>query len=201
MIIYGASGHGKVIAEILEVSGISGLVFVDDKPVGSTFLDYPLYHTRELVQLDSHALIIAVGNNKIRKAIVGRLNADFARAIHPSAQLSKRCQPGAGTVVMAGVAVNAATKVGRHVILNTNCSVDHDCELEDYVHISPGAALAGGVSVGEGTHIGIGASVIQGIRIGKWATIGAGAVVLKDVPDFAVVVGVPGMVIKYNPSD
>ena len=76
--------------------------------------------------------------------------------------------------------------------------MEHDCKISDFAHISPNAALAGNVEVGEGTHVGIGASVIQGIKIGKWATIGAGAVVIKDVPDFAVVVGSPARIIKYN---
>jgi len=84
------------------------------------------------------------------------------------------------------------------VIINTNASVDHDCKIHDFAHISPQVGLAGGVEIGEGTHIGIGACIIQNITIGKWATIGAGTVVLKNVPDYAVVVGNPGKIIKYN---
>jgi acetyltransferase EpsM len=101
---------------------------------------------------------------------------------------------------MANVSVNVHTTIGRHVILNTNCCVDHDCVLEDFVHISPHASLAGNVQVGEGTQIGIGASIKQNIRIGKWVMIGAGAVIIRDVPDYSVVVGNPGRIIKTNQS-
>ncbi|WP_439881752.1 acetyltransferase [Pontibacter sp. MBLB2868] len=202
MIIYGASGHGKVIAEILERNGVTDLVFVDDKPGGETFLGYPLHHTSMLPELGDQEVIIAVGNNRTRKKIADSLEKAYRIAMHPSAQISPRCKPGAGTVVMAGVVVNADSRIGEHVILNTNCSIDHDCVLEDYVHISPNVALAGNVTVGEGTQVGIGSSVIQGIKIGNYATIGAGAAIIEDVPDFAVVVGVPGKVIKYtNPLD
>jgi len=200
MIIYGASGHGKVIAEILEESGISDIAFVDDQPVGESFLGYPLHHTAELDQLQKTPIIIAVGNNSIRKKLVGELAPRFATAKHPSAQISKRSIIGEGTVIMAGVSVNSESIIGRHVILNTNCSIDHDCVIADYVHVSPNAALAGNVIVGECTHIGIGASVIQGIKIGKYVTVGAGAAIIEDIPDYAVVVGVPGKIIKYNPS-
>ena len=99
---------------------------------------------------------------------------------------------------MPQVVVNADVTIGKHCILNSGSIIEHDCVLSDYVHISPNASLAGNVSVGEGTQIGIGASVIQGITIGKWVTIGAGAVIIEDVPDFAVVVGNPGRVIKMN---
>jgi sugar O-acyltransferase (sialic acid O-acetyltransferase NeuD family) len=200
MIIYGASGHGKVVAEIVEVSGNTDITFVDDQPKGDTFLGYPLILANTLSFLPNHKLIIAIGNNRIRKNIAQKLNWDFTIAIHPSAQVSKRSQIKSGTVIMAGVSVNSECKIGEHVILNTNCSIDHDCDLEDFVHISPNVALGGDVRVGTCSHIGIGASVIQGIKIGKHVTIGAGAVIIEDVPDFAVVVGVPGKIIKYNPT-
>lgn len=89
-------------------------------------------------------------------------------------------------------------QIGRHYIINTGAVVEHDCKLADFIHVYPNASLAGNVSVGVGTHIGIGATVIQGIKIGQWATIGAGAVIIEDVPDFAVVVGVPGKTIRYQ---
>jgi acetyltransferase EpsM len=99
---------------------------------------------------------------------------------------------------MSNVSVNVQSNIGHHVILNTNCSIDHDCILEDFVHVSPNAALAGNIQVGEGSQIGIGACVMQNIRIGKWVMVGAGAVIIRDVPDYAVVVGNPGRIIKMN---
>ncbi|CAL1519253.1 acetyltransferase [Chitinophaga sp. MM2321] len=199
--IYGASGHGKVIIEILEANGMEiGGVFDDSMSV-TTLLDYPVAGFDPLKVNGTAQLIISIGNNRVRKKIASELQVTFGKAIHPAANISPRCTIDEGTVVMAGVTVNSHVQIGRHVIINTNAVVDHDCLLEDYVHISPGVALAGNVQVREGTHVGIGATVIQGIKIGRWCTIGAGAVIRKDVPDYGVVVGNPGRIIKYNTQE
>jgi sugar O-acyltransferase (sialic acid O-acetyltransferase NeuD family) len=198
--LFGASGHAKVICEILETLRHIPHGLIDDNPLVTSLLDYPVYNTLEqaAVTAGDH-FVISIGNNRIRKAVAAKLNGvQFASAIHPSAIISPRSRIGEGTVVMPNVTVNVSGTIGRHVILNTNCSIDHDCIIEDFVHISPNAALAGNVKVGEGTHIGIGACVTQNITIGKWATVGAGAVIIRDVPDYAVVVGNPGSVIKMN---
>jgi sugar O-acyltransferase (sialic acid O-acetyltransferase NeuD family) len=198
--LYGASGHAKVICEILESQHRIPKGLIDDNPLVTSLLDYPVYHTLEQASVNSgDHFIISIGNNRIRKAVVAKLNGvQFTSAIHSSAIISPRAGVGEGTVVMSNVSVNVHSTVGRHVILNTNCSVDHDCVVEDFVHISPNAALAGNVKVGEGTQVGIGACVMQNITIGKWATIGAGAVIIRDVPDYAVVVGNPGRIVKMN---
>ncbi len=197
--LYGASGHAKVVIEILERQQkiISGLI--DVNPAIKTIFEYPVFQEMPDVDLkDDVKMIICVGDNIIRKALAEKTLAGFEVATHPSANISLRSSIGEGAVIMAGVSVNSGVNIGKHAILNTNCSIDHDCNLENYVHISPNAALAGNVRVGEGTHIGIGACVIQGIKIGRWATIGAGTVIIRDVPDYAVVVGNPGRIIKYN---
>ena len=196
-VLIGAGGHGMVIAEILEAMGEGIFCFTDDHPLLTAQLGYTVIQNLEaLDDTESKQFIISIGNNAIRKKISEAHALHYGRAIHPSAQLSSRASVGEGTVVMAGVCVNSSTTIGKHCILNTQCSIDHECVLEDFVHVSPGAALAGNIKVGAGTHIGIGASVIPGITIGKWCTIGAGAVVLNDVPDYSTVVGVPGKVIK-----
>jgi len=197
--LLGASGHGKVIAEILERSGAAIQGVFDDNPAVEGLLGYPALGAFEPGKFGQGAyMIVSIGNNETRQKVVRQLNVPFAKAIHPAANISKRSSIGEGSVVMAGVSVNSNVTVGEHVILNTNCSVDHDCALGDFVHVSPNVALAGNVTVGEGTHIGIGACVLQGITIGKWAAIGAGAVVITDVPDYAVMVGNPGRIIKYK---
>jgi sugar O-acyltransferase (sialic acid O-acetyltransferase NeuD family) len=197
--LYGASGHGKVIAEILEQNGDTIQGIFDDDPAVTGLLDYPSLGEFDAAKLSSNErVIISIGNNGNRRKVALRLNVPFATAVHPSASISKRSTVGEGSVVMAGVSINAGVRIGEHVILNTNCSVDHDCELGNFVHVSPNVALAGNVKVGEGTHLGIGSCVIQGIIIGKWATIGAGTVVITDVPDNAVIVGNPGRIIKYS---
>lgn len=195
--LIGASGHAKVIIEILEEEGydIGGLQDAD--PAIKSLLGYNVQ-----VELPDHfdpsrdEVFLSIGNNTVRKRLAESLGFRFCTVVHPNAHISTRATIEAGTVVMAGVSVNSDVRVGRHCIINTNASVDHDCVLEDYVHISPNAALAGNVSVGEGTHVGIGACVIQGIKIGKWCTIGAGSVIIKDVPDGATVVGNPGHIIR-----
>lgn len=101
-----------------------------------------------------------------------------------------------GTVIFAAAVINAHSEIGRHGIVNTAAVIEHDCILEDFVHISPNVTLPGGVKVGEGTHIGIGACVIPGVKIGKWCVIGAGTVVIKNIPDFCTVVGNPGRILK-----
>lgn len=198
ILLYGASGHGKVIVEILERQNLAIEGFIDDNPSLINLLDYPVYQLNKLTGLKECKLIVSVGNNRIRKNIVEKLNANFINAYHPSSVISLRSKIGEGTVIMAGVSINSSCKIGKHNIINTNASIDHDCTLGDYVHISPNAALAGGVEIGEGTHVGIAASVIQGVRIGKWCTIGAGAVIIRDIPDGSTVVGNPGKIIGIN---
>lgn len=194
IILIGAGGHAKVIAELIEESGGTIEQIVDADLSISEVMGYPV--TVEIPK--DRPMIIAIGNNTIRKRVADENQGAFVTASHPSANISKRSNIGDGTVIMAGVSINSGTTIGKHCIINTNASVDHDCVIADFVHISPNAALAGNVTVGEGSHIGIGSSVIQGIHIGKWVTIGAGAVIIENIPDHAVVVGVPGKIIKYN---
>lgn len=197
IVIYGSSGHSKVILESLELQGLSDFVFYDDYQNINSILGFKVI--TDLNQYKDNYIIIAIGNNKVRKEISKKMSCEnFINAIHPTAFLSERSELGFGNAVMSNVSVNSGAKIHNHCILNTNSSIDHDCILENFVHLSPNVALAGNVHIGEGTHVGIGASVIQGIKIGKWVTIGAGAVIIKDIPDFAVVVGNPGKVIKYN---
>lgn len=197
MYIYGASGHGKVLAEIAEDLNEELSGFIDDNDEIASLMDYTVIQYSDLDE--SSSLILGVGDNRIRKRIAESLNARiFKTLIHPRSNISKRVKIGLGTVVMAGCTINSSAEIGNHCILNTNASVDHDCVISDFSHISPNASLAGNVFVGEGVHIGIGATIIQGTKIGKWSTIGAGAVVIEDVPDFATVVGIPGKVIKIK---
>lgn len=196
MYLYGASGHGKVVAEIAEECGYNIEAYIDMNLSKNEILNYTVHHTPPSKHID---IVISIGNNRIRKNIVEESTLfNYITLIHPKSSVSKRAYLEEGTVVMAGVAINASVNVGKHCILNTNSSIDHDCVLEDFVHISPNAALGGSVYVGEGTHVGIGACVIQGIRIGKWCTIGAGAVIINDIPDGSTVVGNPGKIIKIT---
>ena len=198
MYLYGASGHAKVIIDILESSGypISGLF--DDNLVIKKIYSQKVLGKYAGQALDA-PLIISIGDNAIRAKIAQSLQLVFGKANHSKSIVSPSVSIAAGTVVMQGAVVQADAFIGKHVIVNTKASIDHDCVLDDYVHVSPGAVLCGGVSVGEGTHIGAGAVVIPGVTIGKWCRIGAGTVVIKDVPDHCTVVGNPGRIIKNCP--
>lgn len=193
LFLFGASGHGKVVLEIAEQLGISVGGFVDINPELTYVSGYPVL--REAPRLVK--MIVSIGNNKTRAYIVKAHPENlYPVLLHPKSWVSSRASVGEGTIVMSGATVHTEAQIGKHCIINTNSSVDHECRISDFVHVSPNVALAGDVTVREGTHIGIGACVIQGVTIGKWCTIGAGAVVIRDVPDYSVVVGNPGRIIR-----
>lgn len=194
MYLYGASGHGKVIKDILESQKIEVNAFVDDNPKLSQYCDKPVYHQSDGLS----PMIISIGENQTRKKIVEKLSCPFGKAIHPSAIVSPSAVIGEGTVVMPGAIINADAVIGKHCIINTGASVDHECVIGDYCHIAPHVTLCGQVHVGEGTLIGVGASVIPCVKIGEWCTIGAGAAVVEDVPDNSTAVGVPAKVVKIK---
>ena len=192
MYLFGASGHGKVIKDILNANGIKVEAFVDDNPNVNECGGRPVLHDA----MGLSPMIVSIGVNRIRKMIVERLRAnnsaiEFATAIHPSAVISPSAKIGEGTVVMAGAVVNADAVIGNHCIVNTGATVDHDCVIGDYCHIAPGANVSGGTHIGEGTWIGVGACVIQCLNIGKDCMIGAGSVVVKDIPDGVTAYGNP----------
>jgi len=196
--LIGASGHGKVICNNLLLSGQEVEAFLDDNP-GIVKLQNLLVISPVSASLQMQGdYIISIGNNNIRKQIAENHQLSYITAVHPQSTIDQSSSIKEGTVVMAGVVINASVKIGKHTIINTAASIDHDCEIGDYAHISPNATLSGNVTVGEGTHIGAGAVVIPGIKIGKWATVGAGSVIIRDVPDYAVVVGNPGTVKKIE---
>lgn len=192
--IYGASGHSKVIIEILERRGerIEGLF--DDDPEKRLLLDYPVNNDSAFLRLNNFNWVIGIGDNATRKKIAENNSLNYTEIIDIGTNISRRITVGNGSVIMPGVTINSSVIIGQHVIVNTNASIDHDCILMDYVHISPNATLCGGVSIGEGTHVGSGAVIIPGIKIGKWVTVGAGSVIIRDVADYLKVVGNPGKI-------
>lgn len=185
MYLYGASGHAKVIIDILTAQGVSVHGLFDDNEAIQGLLSYPVLRTDRVIS----PLIISVGDNKTRKKIAESLEVEFGTAIHPSAIVSEHSVIGEGTVVMQNAVIQTSAQIGKHCIINTSASVDHDCIVSDYVHISPNSALCGNVTLGEGTWIGAGSTIIPGVTIGKWCIIGAGSVVTKNIPDFSLAVG------------
>lgn len=188
--VIGAGGHGKVIADIALKNGYKDINFLDDNVTG-TCLGFPIVGKVELVGAMDAEFVIAIGNNKTRKMVAEAHDVKWATLIHPSAQIGMGVEIGEGTVVMAGAVINPGARIGRHCIINTCSVVEHDNVLEDFVHISPNAALSGTVHVGRGTHIGVGATVRNNITIGNDTMIGAGAVVVKNISGGGVYVGIP----------
>ena len=192
MNLYGASGHAKVIIDIIKLSNNKVGSIYDDNTNIKEVIGHKVGPYRE----SKEELIISIGDNTIRKNISIKLKCSFGTAIHPNTIIDNSVEIEEGTAVMAGSIINSSSKIGKHCIVNTSSNIDHDCTLHDFVHLSPSVTLCGNVEVGEGSHIGAGATVIPGIKIGKWVTIGAGAVIIKDIPDNVTVVGNPGKVIK-----
>lgn len=193
MFLYGASGHAKVIIDILKANGMEIEGLLDDNPDVTELMGYKVLHGVN----DVSSLIISIGNNRIRKMIAERLETRFEKAVHPSAIMSPSAKVGEGTVVMQGAIVQACAEIGKHCIVNTGASVDHECVLEDYVHVSPHSTLCGNVHVGEGSWIGAGTTVIPGVKIGEWSVIGAGSVVVRDIPDGVVAYGNPCRIVRH----
>ena len=202
VVIIGASGHGKVIADIVQRSGDKIIGFLDDNvPTGSSFIGYPVLGTTEDYKkyAATATFVIAIGNAAIREKIAGKLEGVcWYTAVHPTAVISDLgTKIGEGTVIMANAVINPGSWIGKHCIINSCAVVEHDNRIEDYVHISVGAKMAGTVSVGKSTWVGIGASVKNNISICDDCMIGAGAVVVKDISEKGTYVGVPAKPIKF----
>ncbi|ANU37667.1 acetyltransferase [Vibrio scophthalmi] len=196
--ILGASGHGKIVAEVAELNGYHSIVFFDDRwPALSCIEGWEVVGgTEDLIDtaLNYDNVAVAIGCNETRLSKYSLLlekGANCTPLVHPSAIVSRYADLGEGSVVMAGAIVNSFSRIGKACIINTSSTVDHDCIIADGVHISPGGHLAGAVQVGRASWLGIGSNVKQLIKIGSNAVVAAGATVIRDVLDNQTVVGVP----------
>jgi sugar O-acyltransferase (sialic acid O-acetyltransferase NeuD family) len=194
LVIVGAGGHGKVVADIAQ-NYYDEIVFLDDASIDKC-MDYSVVgkvcdYKEHLSTAD---FFVAIGNPNIRKKITEILEqsrGNVVSLIHPRAVVAKEVEIGKGTVIMAGSVVNPDVRIGNGCIVNTCASVDHECVISDYVHVSVGVHIAGAVSIGDGTFVGAGATVINNVEIAPWCTIGAGAVVIHSLTDAGTYVGVP----------
>jgi sugar O-acyltransferase (sialic acid O-acetyltransferase NeuD family) len=185
MILYGNGGHAKVLKDCLKNLEETFDGFFED----AKHIEYNKHFLGEYNEkTKSQALlIIAIGNNLIRKNITEKVKHGFGKIIHPTAYVSESVIIETGTVILSMAVIHPDAYIGRHCIINTSSIVEHDCQLENFVHIAPNATLCGGVRVGEGTLIGASATILPNISIGKWCIIGAGEVVKKDIPDNTIV--------------
>ena len=204
VVIYGAGGHGKVVADIIEKQGkykIAG--FLDDiKESGSTFFGYKILGGLDYLNNKSVKNgIVAIGDNwwrYLKTKEIQRINPEFQfiTAIHPSAQIGREVTIGAGTVIMAGAIINSSSTIYGNCIINTKSSIGHDSIINDFATVAPNATLAGGVSLGKFSTLSISSTVIQNVNIGSHSVVGASSTVLKDIDSNVVAYGTPAKVIK-----
>ncbi len=194
VIVIGAGGHAKVVADIILKSGDELVGFLDDNTaLPSQIIGYPylgkIKHYEKYA--DECCFVIGIGSNSIRKKIAENMNANWYTAIHPSAQIAIDTVISEGTVVMANAVINTSAVIGKHCIINTCAVIEHDNIIGDYVHISPNVSLCGNVKIGDLTHIGAGATIKNNISICDDVIVGAGGIVVKNIKDNGVYIGVP----------
>jgi sugar O-acyltransferase (sialic acid O-acetyltransferase NeuD family) len=203
IVLVGYSSHALVAAEALMLSGYPLLGYLEKEKnrLNPLNLNYLGFEREESVLQDllDYSFFPAIGDNRIRKEIILFLQskgATWVNAIHPDSRVSKLASVDEASLVCLGACVNPFAKIGKGVILNTGCIVEHECIVGDYSHVAPGAVLTGNIVLGEGSFVGANAVIKQGVTIGKNVTIGAGTVILKDVEDNTVMVGNPGKIIR-----
>jgi len=206
LLIYGASGHGRVVADAALASGWELVGWADDdvSRAGEEVADAPvvaigLSEVRDLAQRGGIEVAVAIGDNRVRRELGEALHAAgvaLAVVVHPSAVISRTASIGEGAVILAGTVVGCDSVVGRGAIVNTGTTVDHDCRLGAWCHLSPGVHLGGGVTIGDGTHLGIGVAVRNDVEIGSWSLVGVGSAVVQPIGDRVVVWGVPARVVR-----
>ena len=202
LLIIGASGHGKVVADTaLKMNRWQQIAFLDDDETikSSMGIDVIGKSHDAFIYINDYDIFVAIGTNKTREKIQSQLEmegANIPTLIHPSAIIGEKVEIERGTVIMAGVIINCCSKIGRGCIVNTGATIDHENVIEQYVHISPGVHLAGTVKVGKATWLGIGSVVSNNINITSGCIIGAGAVVIRDITEAGTYVGVPATKLK-----
>jgi len=208
ILVYGASGHAKVIIDIVEQAGIHKIIgLVDDTGAVRNLMGYPV--ARDISSYINNGVkagLVAIGDNWQRCRLVSMIldkcnDFTFISAIHPAVNTARDVIIGDGTVVMAGCNINPCTQIGRHCIINTGSNIDHDCTVNDFASIAPGVTMGGNVVIGNYTAIGLGASVIQKIKIEAHTVIGAGSVVIKNIPSHCIAYGNPRKYVRNRDVD
>lgn len=207
LLIIGASGHGKVVADIaLKMNKWKSIAFLDDDESIKVSMGLEVIGKSEdaFTYIDDTDIFVAIGSNASREKIQEKLDVkgvSIPILVHPSAVIGEQVKLGIGTVIMAGVVINCCTKLGKGCIINTRSTLDHDNVIEDYVHISPGVNLAGTVKVGKGSWLGIGSAVNNNVNIISGCKVGAGAVVVRDITEPGTYVGIPAIKLKRRVTE
>jgi len=202
--VYGASGHGKVVADILlarQEPNFAG--FVDDRAElqGTYVLGFPVFGNGRWLKEETGKMrvtvALGVGDNLARQRLGEKCltwGAELATLIHPTASISPSARLGPGTVVMAQAAVNPNARTGRGAIVNTGAIVEHDVVIGDYAHVAPSATMGGASSLGDCSFLALNATVLQCVSVGSHSIVGAGAVAVRNIPDNVVAFGVPAII-------
>lgn len=199
--LYGTGGHADVVADTLHACGREIFDVFDDRRAehyfGGRIVQPGIRSGGAATRIPvDQPIIICIGNNRSRADIAALLPATFAVAIHPTALIGTDVTISEGTVVFHRAAVQAGTWLGNHVIINTAATVEQDCVINDFSHVSPRAHIGANVRIGEGAHVGAAAIVAPGVQLGAWCVVGAGAMVTDDVPDHATIVGNPSRILS-----
>lgn len=195
MLLFGAGGHAHVVLESLRKSGIEVLGVYDHNQSIKYFDDLLVEHVYDPEKMPDEPMIIAIGDNRCRADIAAVIQHRFGNVLDSTALIADSATILEGSMVLMGAAIQSRSSLGRHVIINTRAIIDHDCDIQDLVHVGPGSVICGNVTVGTGTFVGANVTILPGISIGAWAIIGAGSVVLENVLDGRVVAGNPARVI------
>ena len=196
MLLYGAGGHAKVVCSCLEANKILINGIFDDNPDIREFNKIKFLGVYNQAYEPNDYILLTIGDNRMREKIAQVISHRPGSVIHPTAIIDKETDITKGTVIFHGAIIQRDVTIGNHVIINTGASIDHDCHIHDFSHIAPKATLCGNVDIGYGTLVGAGSIIHPGIKIGEWCTIGIGTTVMRDVPDFSVVIGNPGRILK-----
>jgi len=207
--IVGGGGFAREVLDILMATNaispqydIQGYIDEDRQRWGCVLNGYPVLGGFDWLQGEQNAdirLVFGVGSPAVRRRLVLKAAAHgsrFCNVIHPSAVLTPFVELGEGTVICAGATLTNQIRLGSHVHVNLQCTIGHDCKIDDYCTLAPGVHVSGNVLIETGCDVGTGAAIIQGLTVGEWSVVGAGAVVTRDVPANSTTVGVPARVIK-----
>ena len=196
IVIIGASGHGKVVADIARLNGYEEILFLDDNKEIEKCGEYNVVGTTDIFEQFDSEFVVGIGDSGIRKKLMNRLeksNKRIVTLIHPNAVIAEDVIIGNGSVGMAGAVINPGTRIGIGAIINTCSSVDHDCIIGNYVHVAVGAHICGSVMIGDNTWMGAGSLAINNIHICENCMIGAGAVIIKNLDESGMYIGVPAI--------
>lgn len=212
IVIVGAGGHAKVVADAIEKEGVHCILgFVDEnREITGEIYGYQVIGGLEVFEEEQfsavNAGILAVGDNLSRNRLAKRISQikpsfEFVTVTHPAAVISRGARVGKGTIIMPGAVVKSDTWVGNHCVINSNCSIGHDTWIGDFVTIGPGALVGGNVRVGNCSMVSLGANVIHNVKIGDHTIIGSGATVVRDIGSGVIACGTPAKVTRSRADE